>query len=440
MTPRTSSPARPGPVGEPPGVARAAQPQRGRPTFTSISTSRTPPRAAASIVSSRVDGDGDAGVGAASARACSRRRRRPRWPAAGRRRARPRAMPVHLPHGGAAERRGARRPPARAASAVDLNALTCGRSGRPGQRRPSSATLWSKRVDVDHQRRRRQSCTFDVPLIGATYPNRACSRRLAGRARTGPGPAPGQRQDLDDRRATPAARLLLVHVTARPPGRSRDAGRTSSSARIVTMRLRRTPRRSWRTISAHSASNSSRVERPALAAGVDADDVEQLGPVDVADAGDDVLVHEQRADGLPAGAGPGATTAPGRRRAAAGRDRAGPRSASRSSGDTSAHDDRPREVPGSLGTLEPEAHLADRRRRRASPDAASLPNRPRWTCSTSPPSHHWNRCLPYASTVFEHPPVEAGGAVGEAILHDRGADRGAPGDRAFWSRARRWMV
>ena len=101
----------------------------------------------------------------------------------------------------------------------------------------------------------------------------------SGRPRCGGRRRPAR---VDERRRSGGTSLVVRAAAAGPS--------------TVTMRLRRTPRRSWSRSHVHIGEQLVLGERPARPAGVDAERPQHLGPVDVADAGDHGLVEQQRAD------------------------------------------------------------------------------------------------------------------------------------------------
>ena len=180
MTPRTSSPARAGGVGEPAGVRRAAMPQRGSPTFTSMSTSRMPLAAAAASVASlstaTVTRAGARGHGPQAARVERLVGEQQVVAEAGRGHAH------DLAGRGAGEGRWPCRACARA-RAVHLWALTWGRSGGAGAGGRHGGEVVLEGVDIDHERRRGQVVTFTSvfyppPTVG-TRPARRTPARTA---------------------------------------------------------------------------------------------------------------------------------------------------------------------------------------------------------------------------------------------------------------------
>ncbi len=141
MTPRTSMPADRASSAIRPASA-GSHPQRGRPTLTSTSTSRTPPAAAASTVS----GESTATVMRAPVSSATAPRRVQSSTSLARRRSSPRPARAIPSISRTVAQQNVRCPAAASsrASAVDLKAFTCGRRRAPGCAAAIVATLWSK--------------------------------------------------------------------------------------------------------------------------------------------------------------------------------------------------------------------------------------------------------------------------------------------------------
>ena len=265
MTPRTSRPCERARSARRP-ASSGSQPQRGMPTVTSMSTSGMCACTAAAIVSSestatvmraeplsttaREPAEVEALVG--EQQVVARGRRRPCPPSRARWRSRTRGGPSSA---------------SRLASAVDLNAFTCGRSFSPGHRLAIVATFRSNACtstssdgvgrSVDLHRR--------GPYAAPTAPSRLAPRR---RRRSGSGithVAPGHRhepvgleaaEDLVDRGAARAAQLgEVVLGQARCPRDPPDPPRTarrgrSAGAPPAGARARRAPRGAGSTAAA----------------------------------------------------------------------------------------------------------------------------------------------------------------------------------------------
>ena len=140
MTPLTSRPARRAASARRP-ASSGGQPQRGKPTQTSISTSRTPPAVAAAMVSS----ESTATVMRAPASPSTPRRRASSTSLASSRSSpRPAAAMPSISRMVAQQNPWWPASANRRARAVDLNAFTWGRRRRPGQAADMTSRLWSK--------------------------------------------------------------------------------------------------------------------------------------------------------------------------------------------------------------------------------------------------------------------------------------------------------
>src|SRR5215471_3034513 len=141
MTPRTPRPAARTRSARRPASA-GSQPHRGRPTLTSITTSRTPPATAASTVAS----ESTAAVTRAVPASTTAPRRRQSSTSLASSRSSPSPAAAMPSTSRIVAQVNVRWPAAAssAARAVDLNALTWGRSFGPGRAAASVATLWSK--------------------------------------------------------------------------------------------------------------------------------------------------------------------------------------------------------------------------------------------------------------------------------------------------------
>ena len=186
------------------------------------------------------------------------------------------------------------------------------------------------------------------------------------------------------RQGRPGAPVDVVRVVALHGAPRR---RDRSSGRVVTIRPIRTPARMRVTRSAHIRPHSVAVDRAAGPERRDAVPEQQLGAVDVADAGEHRLVHQQRADRRPA-PGDAPVREPRRRPAgAAGRARAG---------------------PGSAVDLGRGQHLARGRAAQVGPHAGRRPG---------PSASHRIRRAPFARAAGP-------GAAGERAVQARGARAG----------------
>ncbi len=140
MTPRTVRPSARARSASGPASA-GSQPQRGRPTLTSISTSRTPPAAAAARVASESTATVTRAVPAATS--APRRVQSSTSLASSRSSPRPAAAMPSISRTVAQQKVRCPASASRRASAVDLNAFTWGRSRGPGWAAAMVATLWS---------------------------------------------------------------------------------------------------------------------------------------------------------------------------------------------------------------------------------------------------------------------------------------------------------
>ena len=179
----------------------------------------------------------------------------------------------------------------------------------------------------------------------------------------------------------PQRRHASWWYTATPsPRRTRWIGLSSSAASTVTMRLRRTPRRSWATSHVPHREQLVLGDRAALASGVDAEDPQHLGPVDVADPGDHAPGPAAASRSAWSTAAPAAT-----KRSGIG---VGPQRVGAELGDPGVHLARgrsmaqiagPGQVPGVGRPDEAQPDQADRAARVATGARCHLPMSPRWT-------------------------------------------------------------
>ena len=229
------------------------------------------------------------------------------------------------------------------------------------------------------------------------------------------------------RHGSAGAAVDVVGVVA--AGRARS-GAARSAGTVVTMRPDAQAGPHQRDEVGPQRLPARRVEEAAGQVRVDAVAVEDLGPVDVADA--------RRA---PPGPSAGRRSAPGCGRcgrtpgspSGRGRSGSGPsraRMASTSDGLEHLARRRAAEV-GPARRRRPSACGPRRRGGGGSPVARrrTLPNSPRWTCTMRSPNAA-KRCLPWARHVVEHAPVDERG-VGEAALRARHVRSTRP---ANWAR------
>ncbi len=248
-------------------------------------------------------------------------------------------------------------------------------------------------------------------------------------------PAPGCRRCGTARRRG-ERRSCAQSLRIRRPTTGLPGGR--SFGRVVMMAPSRTPSRSRARVSRHSASHCGRVRsRPGLCGSMPGAE-QQLRAVDVADAGDHVLVHQQLADG---GAG-GVDRLPRLAGPRAGRSGSGPSLASAAafSGAESSSQ--------AVGPLRSAMWVAVASRSRTAPRGTGAPSSP----SSPPPSTAADPVQPGPGEpphavqaqmdaqpdrpgeadehllapglrLLQHQPVQRGRAIGEPALRAAGAGR-----------------